>query len=208
MRRSNTQPLRRLLRYERNLSRRGYVNIAGVDEAGRGPLAGPVVAGAVILRQFRFKSVIDDSKKLSAKKRESAYKEIMDTSIVGIGIVDEKTIDSINIYQATRKAMEAAVADLAMSPDYIIVDGNINFPAGCSVQSIISGDSKCLSIAAASIIAKVTRDRIMLDYHKRYPEYGFAQHKGYPTRNHKIALKKHGPSSIHRLTFQPVAELI
>ncbi len=178
--------------------------IAGVDEAGRGPLAGPVVAGAVILKGFDFISEINDSKKLSAKKRETAYKEIMRKAFVGIGIVGEKTIDEINIYRATIKAMEEAIANLDIPPDYVIVDGRMKLPTVCPLQCIVRGDSQSLSIAAASIIAKVTRDRIMSEHDRLYPQYGFCRHKGYPTRAHKKALKDHGPSPIHRMSFRPL----
>jgi ribonuclease HII len=193
-----------LLRQEKRLNRSGYRLVAGIDEAGRGPLAGPVVAGAVILRETSFRNEVNDSKKLSAKKRELAYEEIIRKAIIGIGIVDEKTIDEINIYRATIRAMELAISELEVQPDYAIVDGRMKISTACPVKCIIKGDSKSLSIAAASIIAKVTRDRIMEEQDKLYPQYGFARHKGYPTKDHKKALKDHGPSPIHRLTFHSV----
>ena len=205
-RRSNTRRLHRLLRHEKSLNNAGHKLIAGIDEAGRGPLAGPVVAAAVILKTFRFTCVIDDSKKLSAKNREKAYPEILRKAHVGVGIIDEKTIDKINIYQATIKAMEAALSNLKIPPDYVIVDGRMKVPTKCPIRCIIGGDSKSLSIAAASIIAKVTRDRIMTEYHEKFPQYGFARHKGYGTRFHKQALEKFGPSAIHRYSYQPVRE--
>jgi ribonuclease HII len=197
----------KLLSHEKRLNRLGYKFIAGVDEAGRGPLAGPVVAGAVILNDFRFKERIDDSKKLSAKMRERAYREILRKAVVGIGVVDEKVIDEINIYQATIKAMSAALASLEIPPDYVIVDGNVRIPAKCPVKSIIRGDSLSLSIACASIVAKVTRDRMMVEYDKTFPQYGFARHKGYPTKMHRKALVSCGASPIHRRTFGPVKAL-
>jgi len=197
----------KLLLHEKKLRKKGFAYIAGVDEAGRGPLAGPVVASAVILKEFTFENRIDDSKKLSPPQREKAYREILTKAVVGIGIVSEKAIDDINIYQATRRAMEEAVAGLAVPPDYIIVDGKMPLRSACTVQCIIRGDSQSLSIAAASIVAKVTRDRIMLRYDKKYPHYGFCQHKGYPTRRHKAALCRHGASPIHRMSFRPVREL-
>ena len=206
MRRSNIIKSKRLLSHERRLSRSGYRFIAGIDEAGRGPLAGPVVAGAVILKTTDFTCEIDDSKKLSAKKRDIAYRQIIKKAHVGIGIVDEKTIDSVNIYRATIKAMEMALGNIGIPADYVIVDGNMKLPAKCPVRSIIGGDSKSLSIAAASIIAKVTRDRIMEKYHEIYPQYGFFRHKGYPTKAHKKALIEYGPSPIHRRSFRPVME--
>jgi ribonuclease HII len=198
----------KLLKTERKLNKAGFKIIAGVDEAGRGPLAGPVVASAVILYDTSFKCIINDSKILTPKRREEAYEEIMKKAVVGIGIVDENIIDSINIYQATMKAMIEAVRDLETKPDYVIVDGNMKLRFDCPAASIIKGDSKSLSIAAASIVAKVTRDRIMLNYHRQYPQYGFDQHKGYPTRSHKRSLKTHGPSPIHRLSFRPVSDLV
>lgn len=194
---------RRLLSREQALKSSGYALIAGVDEAGRGPLAGPVVAGAVIFRDIDLKSEINDSKKLSPKKREKAFKEISEKAFVGIGIVDEKTIDEMNIFQATRKAMHEALAKLEVPPDYVIVDGKMKIATRCPVKCIVGGDAKCLSIAAASIIAKVTRDRIMEESHLVYPQYGFNQHKGYATKSHKNALKIHGPSPIHRRSFHP-----
>jgi ribonuclease HII len=153
-----------------------------VDEAGRGPLAGPVVAAAVILKTFNFSSRIDDSKKLSPKNRERAYAEIMKKAFVGVGIIDEKIIDRINIYQATKRAMHAALSNLKQTPEYVIVDGNIRLATACPVKCIPGGDAKSMSIAAASIVAKVTRDRIMDKYDADYPQYGFSRHKGYGTR--------------------------
>lgn len=175
-----------------------------MDEAGRGPLAGPVVAGAVIVKDYKFKERIDDSKKLSAKLREKAYPEIFQKSIVGIGVVDEKTIDRINIYQATKKAMQIAISNLKLPPDFVIVDGKMKIATKCPLKCIVGGDSKSLSIAAASIVAKVTRDRLMVEYDKIYPQYGFARHKGYGTKSHMEALSNHGPSPIHRFSFNPV----
>lgn len=203
----NRKAQNRLLAHEKRLNSLGYKLIAGVDEAGRGPLAGPVVAGAVILQDFRFKERIDDSKKLSAAMRERAYREIFRKAIVGIGIVDEKIIDEINILQATIKAMHKALTSLEIPPDYVIVDGRVRLSTGCPVKCIIRGDSSSLSIAAASIVAKVTRDRLMVEYDKVFPQYGFARHKGYPTKMHKKALISNGISPIHRRTFGPVKEL-
>ena len=177
-----------------------------MDEAGRGPLAGPVIAGAVILKTFDFTCRIDDSKKLSPKRREAAYDEIVKKANVGIGIVGEDIIDDINIYRATIKAMESAIANLGAVPDYVIVDGRVRLSTKCPIKCIVGGDSKSMSIAAASIVAKVTRDRMMDDYHRRYPQYGFGKHKGYPTREHKKAIADHGPSPIHRKSFRPVRE--
>ena len=196
----------RLLLHEKSLNSSGYSSIAGVDEAGRGPLAGPVVAGAVIIKNFKFKERIDDSKKLTAKSRERAYSEIMEKSIVGIGIIGEKTIDRINIYQATKRAMQIAVSNLRIPPDFVIVDGNMKIATKCPIKCIAGGDSKSLSIAAASIVAKVTRDRIMVEYDKQYPQYGFSRHKGYGTKEHMAAIKNRGASPIHRNSFRPIRD--
>lgn len=175
-----------------------------MDEAGRGPLAGPVVASAVILKSFRFREVIDDSKALSEARRERAYREIFEKAIVGIGIVDEKKIDEINIFQATRRAMSKAIEALGIVPEHILVDGRIVLDHPAPQTPIVGGDSKSMSIAAASIIAKVTRDRLMREYDAVYPAYGFKYHKGYPTRRHAKALAEFGPSPIHRFSYAPV----
>ena len=198
----------RLLRHERKAIRAGFKHIAGIDEAGRGPLAGPVVACCLILKETRFEHRIDDSKKLAPMARFLAYQEILKKAHFGLGIVSEKVIDGINIYNATILAMEESVARLSLKPDFILVDGRIRLGVPCKKSYIIKGDSKSLTIACASIVAKVTRDGLMADYHKRYPEYGFLRHKGYATREHVQSLQKHGPSEIHRLTFSPVKETI
>lgn len=201
-------PLREgtLLRTETRLNRQGFNLIAGVDEAGRGPLAGPVVAGAVIIRDFRFKNRIDDSKKLTPARREAAYEEIVSKAYIGVGIVEHDVIDDINIYRASIKAMELAIADLKVRPDYLLVDGRMKLVTGCPIRCIINGDSRSFSIAAASIVAKVTRDRLMQSYHMLYPLYEFCRHKGYGTKAHIAALLKLGPSPIHRLSFKPVKQ--
>ncbi|MFH1198564.1 MAG: ribonuclease HII [Candidatus Omnitrophota bacterium] len=197
-----------MLYYERKLKKEGFDFIIGVDEAGRGPLAGPVVAAAVVLKTFSFKNRIDDSKKLSPLLRDKAFPEIIDKSIFGIGIIGEKIVDRLNILRATYLAMEEAVNSLikkinplSKSRIHIIVDGNMAPSFGFACTPIIKGDAKSKSIAAASILAKVTRDRIMDNYHKIYPQYGFLKHKGYPTAAHRQALKKFGPSLIHRKSF-------
>lgn len=194
--------------YERKLKKRGYSLVIGVDEAGRGPLAGPVVAAAVALNTRRFKNRIDDSKKLTPLAREKAFQEIIRKSVFGIGIVDEYTIDRVNILVATRMAMEEAVASLINKlivgkkrRIHIIVDGNVSLKTGFPYTTIIKGDSKSKSIASASILAKVTRDAIMQVYDRIYPRYRFNKHKGYPTEEHRKILKKFGPSIIHRKTF-------
>lgn len=194
--------------YERKLKKKGYDLVIGVDEAGRGPLAGPVVAAAVALRASRFKNRIDDSKRLTASQREKAFQEIIKKSIFGIGIINEKIIDQVNILEATRLAMKQAVVALINKLEYrrdkrihILIDGNIKIDLDLPSTSIIKGDSKSKSIASASILAKVTRDRIMSLYDRLYPEYGFLKHKGYGTRMHKTTLSRFGPSLIHRATF-------
>jgi ribonuclease HII len=181
--------------------------VAGLDEAGRGPLAGPVVAGAVMIGRFDLLhkrsnlSRVRDSKQLSAKQREEFYEVLTRRSDVkwGIGIVSEKVIDKINILEATKLAMQKAIKSLAV--DYLILDGNFKIKSEIPQKSVIRGDQKVFSCACASIIAKVTRDRLMLAYDKKYPEYGFAVHKGYPTKAHRAMIKKYGLSAIHRKTF-------
>lgn len=197
-----------MLYYERKLQKSGFGLIVGVDEAGRGPLAGPVTAGAVLLNTYSFKNRIDDSKKLSASQRERAFLEITEKAVFGIGIVNENIIDRLNILQATRVAMEQAVGALINKlKDYnpqavhILVDGEVKLDTGFPVTNIIKGDSRSLSIACASILAKVTRDRIMDLYDKAFPVYGFIRHKGYGTKMHFSALEKFGPSIIHRKSF-------
>jgi ribonuclease HII len=197
-----------MLYYERKLKKQGCELIIGVDEAGRGPLAGPVVAAAVILKTYRFKKKIDDSKKLTPLQREAAFPEITQKSIFGIGIVPEGTIDRINILQATRLAMKEAVTSVLNKLSFserpkvhVIVDGDISIEVGVPQTSIISGDAKSKSIAAASILAKVTRDRIMQDYDSLYPDYGFARHKGYPTEEHRAVIRRLGTCLIHRKSF-------
>ncbi|MBI3008752.1 MAG: ribonuclease HII [Candidatus Omnitrophica bacterium] len=191
-----------LLQYEAQAEESGFKVIAGIDEAGRGPLAGPVVASAVILERTDFVERIDDSKKLSPGQRLRAYHEILNKAVIGIGIISSEIIDEINIYKATLRAMEEAVISLKVSPDYILIDGNMKPKVACHSLSIIKGDSKSLSIASASIIAKVTRDNIMMEYDKSYPEYGFARHKGYPTEEHVKRIRKYGLSPIHRRSFK------
>jgi len=200
-----------LLRFERKLQKSGVDLIIGVDEAGRGPLAGPVVAAAVVLPDRRFKSRIDDSKKLTAAERLRAFLEITQNSLFGIGIINEQLIDRLNILVATRLAMEKAVRALLSKIDngipeniHILIDGNIKLGIDHPSTSIIRGDSRSKSIASASIVAKVTRDRIMDVYDKVFPGYGFAVHKGYPTSAHRMLLKKIGPSLIHRRSFYGV----
>ena len=202
--------------YHNRLKSQGYAYVIGIDEAGRGPMAGPVVAAAVILKTDQFSSPIRDSKKLTAIQREKAFMEITENSIYGVGMINETVIDIVNIYEATLLAMHNAVAQVVLQLPkeeinredfkdrvYLLIDGNhfktdMPFP----YETVIKGDDKELSIACASIIAKVTRDRILAMYDKIYPQYGFGKHKGYLTALHRKAIETHGFSSIHRRSFQ------
>ncbi|MDH4082658.1 MAG: ribonuclease HII [Nitrospira sp.] len=187
----------------------GYRRIAGIDEAGRGPLAGPVVAAAVILPSRCRLLGINDSKQLSAKDREQVYAAILERAVgVGIGSADVAEIDQLNILEATRLAMRRAVDQLAPPPDYLLIDA-VSIPEfHVPTRPIIKGDCLSVSIAAASIIAKVTRDRLMAKYHETFPEYGFLSHKGYGTAEHLERLARHGPCPIHRRTFSPVQGVV
>ena len=198
---------------EKKLWKKGFRFVAGLDEAGRGPLAGPVVAAALAmkksLRKIDILGEVKDSKKLSPKKREKLYKILKNCPFVewGIGRVSEKVIDKINILEATKLAMVKAVKKLKRRPDFLILDGNFKIDVEIPQKSIIKGDEKVFSCATASIIAKVTRDKIMQKYHKKYPHYGFNKHKGYPTKYHLKMLKKYGFCKIHRKSFAPVKNL-
>ena len=192
-----------LLQYERTLWNRGLRFVAGVDEAGRGPLAGPVVAAAVIFPSNICIPGIDDSKKVTHPRRVGLCQTIREEAIsFGVGVVCEKTIDRINILQASLEAMRLALEQLSVFPEHVLIDGSFVPNISCERTPIIKGDQKCYSIAAASIIAKVTRDKMMETYDKMYPQYGFAKHKGYCTQDHITALKKHGWSPIHRRSFK------
>ncbi len=185
----------------------GFRHIAGVDEAGRGPLAGPVVAAAVILPLDQDFPGIDDSKRLSAKKRERLFEEIHAAAIgVGVGMVGPGEIDALNIRKASLLAMKKAVMALPAAPDFCLVDGRDEIPFAIPQAPVIKGDRRSLSVAAASIIAKVTRDRLMCAYHEQYPGYGFDRNMGYGTRQHREALKRIGPSPIHRRSFRGVLQ--
>jgi len=179
--------------------------VAGVDEAGRGPLAGPVVAGAVILDPQRPIAGNRDSKTLSASRREQLAAEIKRHALAwAVGASSAAEIDTLNILQATLCAMARAVDALACRPDHVLVDGNRCPPLSCASTAVVKGDQRVPAISAASILAKVTRDRIMVEWDRSYPDYGFARHKGYPTRAHIRALSRHGPCAIHRRSFAPV----
>jgi ribonuclease HII len=195
--------------FEREARKSGWFQIAGVDEAGRGPLAGPVVSAAVVLPESFDIDGVDDSKKLSPKRRTELFARIQEAALaVGVGIVDAQTIDRINILQAALRSMAAAVADLSLTPDYLLVDGIFEIPWPLPQKTITKGDARSVSIAAASIIAKVTRDRLMVEYDGLYPQYGFARHKGYPTQAHKEAVRRFGCSPIHRKSFKGVKETL
>jgi ribonuclease HII len=198
--------------YERKLKKSGFELIVGCDEAGRGALAGPVVGCALVLRKNKFKNRISDSKILSPKQRLEAYKEISKNAYFGLGIVNERIIERLNIKRATVLAIENAIGDLmrllkrkniSTKKTYILADGDLKLRIGFPYRSINSLDKKSLTCAAASIVAKVIRDRIMSIYDSIYPDYGFLKHKGYPTSRHILAIKKCGPCFIHRMTFTP-----
>jgi len=193
--------------YESGLYKAGYRNVAGIDEAGRGPLCGPVVSACVILEPDKIPLEINDSKKLSPEKREMLFEEIFaKAKRIGIGIVDERMIDRINILHGAALAMMKALINVRPPPDYILIDGNRKLPTDIPQITLVKGDARSLSIAAASIIAKVVRDRIMIKFDKLYPEYHLNKNMGYPTQAHLKALKKHGPVKIHRRSFKPVKE--
>lgn len=190
--------------YENNALLNGYKTVCGIDEAGRGPLAGPVYAAAVILPMGLEIEGLNDSKKLSEKKREKLFDIICEKAIAySVGIATEKEIDEINILNATFLAMKRAVEGLEIKPDYALVDGNRypNISADIKEEVVVKGDAKSMSIAAASILAKVSRDRFMLEMTEKYPEYCFEKHKGYGTKFHYEKILEHGPSPIHRMTF-------
>ena len=198
-----------LWNFEREARRLGYSSIAGVDEAGRGPLAGPVVSSTVILPDSFDESNITDSKKLTPKIREDLYEKIYDKAIsIGTGIVDAPEIDRINILQASLLSMTIAVENLHPKPDFLLIDGIHRISYRIPQQPIPKGDALSVSIAAASIVAKVTRDRLMERYHIDYPQFGFSKHKGYPTKTHKAAIRKYGYCPIHRRTFSGVKEFL
>lgn len=200
------QRLENLMEYEKAARLKGYRIIAGIDEAGRGPLAGPVVAAACILPENFLIPGVDDSKKLTPKKRFEIYERIISDDRIdyGIGVISSIEIDRINILQATIQAMLQALRNLKNQPDILLVDG-LKLPhTSIPCEKIIGGDGKSQSIAAASIIAKETRDRIMFELDAKFPQYGFAQHKGYGTAQHLEALTSHGPCEIHRFSFEPV----
>lgn len=190
-----------MLRYEKEWQAKGYNLIAGVDEVGRGPLAGPVVVASVIMPTDDIISDVNDSKQVSEKKREKLYPLILEKAIAySFAVVDEKVIDDINILEATKKAMKEAITGLSVQPEIVLIDA-VKLDVPYQTQSIIKGDANSYNIACASIIAKVYRDRMMVEFAKQYPNYGFEKHKGYGTAEHIRAIGDYGPCPIHRLTF-------
>ncbi len=203
--RRERQRLESLFAVERARRAEGYVRIAGVDEAGVGPLAGPVVAAAVILPGEELLAGLNDSKTLRPEERIRLYEAILASGArVGIGLADVAEIDRVNILQATRLAWRRAVAQLAPRPDFLLIDGRYRTGLALPQTAIVDGDAQCASIAAASIVAKVTRDRVMRDLDARYPEFGFALHKGYATPAHLAAIRRYGFSPVHRRSFLPM----
>ena len=198
-----------LYQYEKELWKNGINLIAGMDEVGRGPLIGPVVTACVILPKDFVLEGLTDSKKLSEKKREEFYDYIMEHAIsVGIGMMDETVIDEVNIYEATKLAMYQAVEKSKVKPEHVLIDAMKLDKLEMPSTSIIKGDAKSISIAAASVIAKVTRDRMMIELDKKYPMYGFKSHKGYPTKKHIEAIKEYGLIDGYRKTFKPISEMV
>lgn len=194
--------------FETNLNNKGVSLIAGIDEAGRGPVAGPVVAASVILDLTKDYSLVNDSKKLSKKKREELYDYISKTAIsIGVSIIDIDIIDQINILEATKLAMKEAVNNMDIKPEHLLIDA-VKLNTNYNETSIIKGDLKSVSIAAASIIAKVTRDNLMEKYDLIYPNYGFKKHSGYLTKMHKEMINLYGPCEIHRKSFEPIKSIV
>lgn len=192
---------------EKQIRLRGFQSVAGIDEVGRGPLAGPVVAAAVVLPAEIDLPDVRDSKQLSPAKREACARDILSCALdVGIGLVEASEIDRINILKASLRAMALALEKLKAPPDYLLIDGPYKLPLSLPQEGIPKADQRCLCVAAASIVAKVHRDRLMCDYHELYPVYGFDSHKGYGTARHLEALGRHGPCPIHRMSFRRVVE--
>jgi ribonuclease HII len=207
-RRGRPPKIRPLLTFESELWRAGAIRVAGVDEVGRGPLAGPLLAAAVVLPKGVEVGPIRDSKCLTARQRERAFAFVHEHAVVwSIGRVDVDEIDRLNVARATQLAMRRAIEQLQVAPDWVLVDGNRPIPRpGLQQRCIVRGDQRCATIAAASVVAKVARDRLMLAYHEEFPDYGFDAHKGYGTQQHLAALRRLGPCPIHRRSFAPVRE--
>jgi ribonuclease HII len=194
---------------ERCLLQKGYLWVGGLDEVGRGPLAGPVVAACVVLEENCDYRGFVDSKSINGEQRSRLYRELQNNGArIGVGIVSEADIDRINILQASLLAMKKAVLAMSRQPDFLLVDGNQPIPMTIPQQTLVRGESKSASIAAASIVAKVVRDNLMDQYHLQYPEYNFQQNRGYPTPEHRQAIETHGPCAIHRQSFKCVREFI
>jgi ribonuclease HII len=195
--------------FESKAIEKGFSYIAGIDEAGRGPLAGPVVSAAVLLPTSFHDPDITDSKKLSPKKRSYLYEKLYDQAVsIGIGIIDNIEIERINILNAALLSMAISVKNIRPQPDYLLIDGKFRIPTDLPQEPIIRGDALSISIAAASIVAKVSRDRLMERYDQDYPQFGFSRHKGYPTKAHKEAIRTFGCCPIHRRTFRGVKEYL
>ena len=202
MKEKEEERLQKMLEIEEGLYSKGIKLVCGVDEAGRGPLCGPVVAAAVILKPDSKIEGVNDSKKLSEKKREQVYENIMENALaVGVGMSDVDVIESVNILNATKLAMKEAISKLKVQPEYVLIDGNQMIDITIPGETVVHGDAISESIAAASIVAKVTRDRMLIEWDKTYPEYGFAKHKGYGTKAHVEAIGKYGLTPIHRPSF-------
>ena len=203
---SELSRLQAMSMYEKRLIASGYTRIAGIDEAGRGPLAGPVVAAACSLPQKAIFEHLNDSKQLTPERRELLYAEITrhPETHYGLGLIDVETIDRVNILQATFLAMQQAVSQMNVVPDHLLIDGNQLPLFAIPALGVVKGDAHSISIAAASILAKVTRDRLMVEWDRKWPEYGFKKHKGYATPEHVEALRKYGPCPLHRKSFEPL----
>lgn len=202
MKEKEEERLQKMLEIEESLYSKGIKLVCGVDEAGRGPLCGPVVAAAVILKPDSKIEGVNDSKKLSEKKREQVYDNIMENALaVGVGMSDVDVIESVNILNATKLAMKEAISKLKVQPEYVLIDGNQMIDIKIPGETVVHGDAISESIAAASIVAKVTRDRMLIEWDKTYPEYGFAKHKGYGTKAHTDAIAKYGLTPLHRPSF-------
>jgi ribonuclease HII len=207
-RRGPSQPQSSLSSLEESLARQGRRRVAGVDEAGRGPLAGPVVAAAVVLPLDWENPGVKDSKALSPRRREELAPIIRESCLAwGIGACDPREIDRLNIHHASLLAMRRAVENLGLQPDYLLVDGRFTVDIEIEQQAVVKGDARLRVVAAASILAKVERDGVMLQWHEKYPAYNFAANKGYPTAEHRRALERCGPCPIHRRNYRPVAQL-
>ena len=202
MKEKEEERLQKMLEIEEGLYSKGIKLVCGVDEAGRGPLCGPVVAAAVILKPDSKIEGVNDSKKLSEKKREQVYENIMENALaVAVGMSDVDVIESVNILNATKLAMKEAISKLKVQPEYVLIDGNQMIDITIPGETVVHGDAISESIAAASIVAKVTRDRMLIEWDKTYPEYGFAKHKGYGTKAHTDAIAKYGLTPLHRPSF-------